>query len=502
MSVFDTLNEKQRATAQKVLAAADKYGVPRSLAFGMAMQESGFDQSKHSKTGPTGVMMLGQKAAKDMGVDRFNEDQNIDGGMRYARQLLDQHNGDWDKTLVAYHDGPNSAYFKGGEMSPAARNHIEKVKGYADMAGDKSAFNTDVEDVEPIDLSGLENSGSDSGSFELRSPNEKDIAFGIAGGVAGAAINPSNVVLKSQISKINKQNQAAERRHAETLADLTRQDRSAIMDYRHQVEQVKQANAAAMQQHREELQRIDQQNREALNLRKNAMDQAAAAKRAAELASAQPKPFGQDVNNWVRGQFGGDIPSVIGNKPLDQGEAQQLGKQGVANYRKAEQVGGPNFGPDPNTGLWLTSEYRTAPQTAPVVPEPTFPIPKQNPRPSAPQPMPYPAPPKPLERPAAPVATPVPDLHERPKISGLAHGIGGAVAGEQAHAAADAWSEGDYLRSALNALTSAGSGLATFSSNPKYKTYGTIAATIGGAANLLKDYVTNRMYPDQSSSGQ
>lgn len=162
MEWLEKLTPQQRATADKVKAAAQRHGIPENLALGMAMQESTLTQNKKSGTGPAGVMMIGQRAAKDMGVkNRFNEDQNIEGGVKYMKQLLKQHNGDIDKALVAYHDGPSSAFFKGGEMSPAAANHIQKVKGYAGMASptqaNAPAFKIELEDVEPLDLTGLAN---------------------------------------------------------------------------------------------------------------------------------------------------------------------------------------------------------------------------------------------------------------------------------------------------------------------------------------------------------
>ena len=125
MSWLDELPPKKRAIAGKVVAYARKHGVPENVALGMAMQESGFDQSKKSGTGPVGVMQVGRKASKDLKINPKDVDQNIEGGIRYFKQMLDQH-GDVDSALVAYHDGPNSPFFKGGDMSPAeiGRAHV------------------------------------------------------------------------------------------------------------------------------------------------------------------------------------------------------------------------------------------------------------------------------------------------------------------------------------------------------------------------------------------
>ena len=214
MTGLESLNPKQRATAQRVIAEAKAQGVPAELAYGMAMQESGFDQSKKSKTGPTGVMMLGKAAAKDMGVNRHNEMENIRGGVAYMKQMLDKYQGDVDKALIAYHDGPNSAYFKNGQASPAAINHIQKVKGYAGMATPttsvvkvpptqeaKSRFNIELEDVEPLDVTGLAGTTAPAQGFG-RQRDISDVMTGGAGAMAGFAFGPDKPMSKKRMDQM------------------------------------------------------------------------------------------------------------------------------------------------------------------------------------------------------------------------------------------------------------------------------------------------------------
>jgi hypothetical protein len=214
MTGLESLSPKQRATAQRVIAEAKAQGVPTELAYGMAMQESGFDQSKKSKTGPAGVMMLGKAAAKDMGVNRYNEMENIRGGVRYMKQMLDKYEGDVDKALIAYHDGPNSAYFTTGQASPAALNHIQKVKGYAGMATPttsvvknppateaKSRFNIELEDVEPLDLTGLAGTTAPAVGFG-RQRDMSDVMAGGAGAIAGFAFGPDKPMSKKRMDQM------------------------------------------------------------------------------------------------------------------------------------------------------------------------------------------------------------------------------------------------------------------------------------------------------------
>jgi hypothetical protein len=214
MTGLESLNPKQRATAQRVIAEAKAQGVPPELAYGMAMQESGFDQSKRSKTGPTGVMMLGKAAAKDMGVNRHNEMENIRGGVKYMKMMLDKYDNDVDKALIAYHDGPNSAYFANGQASPAAINHIQKVKGYAGMATPttsvvkvpptsetKSRFNIELEDVEPLDITGLAGTVAPAQGFG-RQRDMSDVMAGGVGAMAGFAFGPDKPMSKKRMDQM------------------------------------------------------------------------------------------------------------------------------------------------------------------------------------------------------------------------------------------------------------------------------------------------------------
>lgn len=231
MTGLESLSPKQRATAQRVIAEAKRQGVPPELAYGMAMQESGFDQSKKSKTGPTGVMMLGKAAAKDMGVNRHNEMENIRGGVTYMKQMLDKYQGDVDKALIAYHDGPNSAYFSSGQASPAAINHIQKVKGYAGMptanvqasaaqttqSAPTSKFNIELEEVAPLDLSGLAGTTAPAVGFG-RQRDITDVMAGGAGAAAGFAFGPDKPKSKKQLEQMRIQIAADRLKQAEAQA--------------------------------------------------------------------------------------------------------------------------------------------------------------------------------------------------------------------------------------------------------------------------------------------
>jgi hypothetical protein len=90
-----------------VLDYAKRYGVPDSIALSIAQQESGFNQSTLSPKGAIGVMQLMPGTARQMGVNPYDLEQNISGGMRYLSQMHDQF-GDWSTAAAAYNAGPGN----------------------------------------------------------------------------------------------------------------------------------------------------------------------------------------------------------------------------------------------------------------------------------------------------------------------------------------------------------------------------------------------------------
>ena len=119
-----------------VAAAADREGVPRELALSLARQESGFNPRAVSWAGAIGVMQLMPATAAGLGVDPYDPVQNIDGGVRYLRGLLDQF-GDYAMAIAAYNWGPSkvegaTARYGSAWLSHApaeTRNHVAKVLG-------------------------------------------------------------------------------------------------------------------------------------------------------------------------------------------------------------------------------------------------------------------------------------------------------------------------------------------------------------------------------------
>jgi soluble lytic murein transglycosylase-like protein len=89
--------------------AALQHGVDPRLVAEVVRRESAFNSYAVSSVGASGLMQLMPATARFLGVtDVFDARQNIFGGTRYLRTLLDTFNGDLDLALAAYNAGPGA----------------------------------------------------------------------------------------------------------------------------------------------------------------------------------------------------------------------------------------------------------------------------------------------------------------------------------------------------------------------------------------------------------
>lgn len=116
--------------------AASRYGVDQELIRAVIRTESGFDPDAISPVGAQGLMQLMPETAKELGVsDPLDAEQNVMGGTRYLRRLLDRYDGDLDRALAAYNWGMGNVERRGMEQMPQeTRNYLAKVKKAGNLA--------------------------------------------------------------------------------------------------------------------------------------------------------------------------------------------------------------------------------------------------------------------------------------------------------------------------------------------------------------------------------
>lgn len=109
--------------------AAEQFGLPERLISSVIKHESNFDSHTVSNAGAQGLMQLMPGTAKFLGVtDSFDPEQNIMGGARYLKQMMDQFNGDTKLALAAYNAGPgNVRKFGGIPPFKETQNYVNKV---------------------------------------------------------------------------------------------------------------------------------------------------------------------------------------------------------------------------------------------------------------------------------------------------------------------------------------------------------------------------------------
>lgn len=111
--------------------AATRNGLDKGLLNAVARAESGFNPNAVSRTGAQGIMQLMPGTARALGVaDSFDPAQNIDGGARYLRHLMDKF-GDPTLAIAAYNAGPGSVERYGG-VPPfnETQNYVRQVQAY------------------------------------------------------------------------------------------------------------------------------------------------------------------------------------------------------------------------------------------------------------------------------------------------------------------------------------------------------------------------------------
>lgn len=137
------LKEKPKVSRKKGVKPADRgkihalvrryatlFGLEEELVKAVIKVESDYDPTVVSSKGAQGLMQLIPETARDMEVgDPFDIEENIRGGSRYLRLMLDLFEDDLDLALAAYNAGP-SVVQRYGRIPPFSETlrYVQKVK--------------------------------------------------------------------------------------------------------------------------------------------------------------------------------------------------------------------------------------------------------------------------------------------------------------------------------------------------------------------------------------
>lgn len=114
---------------REITQAAEQYGVPAKLVAAVIQAESDFNPRAVSGKGARGLMQLMPRTASFLGVwDSFHPWENIDGGVRHLRGLMERFGNDLPLALAAYNAGEQAvAWYRDIPPYPETRRYVMRV---------------------------------------------------------------------------------------------------------------------------------------------------------------------------------------------------------------------------------------------------------------------------------------------------------------------------------------------------------------------------------------
>ena len=130
--VSPALGKKSEPFHPIILRASNRHKVDPALVKAIIMVESRYNPHAVSKHGAKGLMQLMPRTARSLGVvDSFNPEHNVNGGVKYIKQLLDEFDDNLKFALAAYNAGSSKVrQYKGIPPIKATQYYVNRVFEY------------------------------------------------------------------------------------------------------------------------------------------------------------------------------------------------------------------------------------------------------------------------------------------------------------------------------------------------------------------------------------
>lgn len=128
-----------------IVDSSRRYGIDPLLIYSQMHQESSFKLRATSYKGASGLMQLMPGTARRLGVsDIYDPRQNIEGGVKYMRMLLDMFGGDVNLALAGYNAGEGAVMRYGNQIPPYSetREYVRRISARYSEISDPSVART------------------------------------------------------------------------------------------------------------------------------------------------------------------------------------------------------------------------------------------------------------------------------------------------------------------------------------------------------------------------
>jgi soluble lytic murein transglycosylase-like protein len=127
---FAFMNANKSRFKDLIEQTAAKHQVDVRLVHAVIQTESAYDSDAISPAGAVGLMQLMPETAKRFGVEnRQAPEQNVEGGIRYLRHLMNLFPNDLDLAVAAYNAGENAVMRHNNSIPPYPEtiNYVKQV---------------------------------------------------------------------------------------------------------------------------------------------------------------------------------------------------------------------------------------------------------------------------------------------------------------------------------------------------------------------------------------